>query len=178
MTHDIPEEESEYKSKTQIKREMEALQALGELLLDVPPGVYKKMPIPEELDDALQTIKKIKSHSARRRQLQYIGKVMRQIDAAPIQAAVDEWRNGHKKLAREFHKLEQLRDDLLDNKNGVLQTVINDHPECDIQHLRQLIRMAQQERKQEKPPKNYRKLFQLLKSLYQPEADNDTQDET
>ena len=164
MTDDF-NDDSEYKSKTRLKKEMHALQDLGAQLLELPAAAYKKMPIPEELDEAISAMRKIKSHPARRRQMQYIGKVMREIDAAPIQKAYDDWKNGNKQIAREFQQLEQLRDDLLAAKPGVLESLIEECPDCDIQQLRQLVRLAQQERNLQKPPKHFRKLFQLLKEL-------------
>ncbi len=160
------DDDIDYKSKSQLKREVEALQKLGESLLELPDAIYKSFPIPEDLDAALQDAKRIKSNVAKKRQMQFIGKVMRDIDAEPIQQAYEEWKTGRKKMAREFHKLEQLRDDLIAGENDALQTLITEHPSVDIQQLRQLIRGAQQEKKNNKPPKNFRKLFQLLKELH------------
>ena len=104
-------EDEEYKSKTQIKEEMLALKDLGAALLDVPKSVYDSFPIPDELDEAIQTSHRIKSHIAKKRQLQYIGKVIRGIDYQPIQAAYDEWKNGRKKLSQEgnWRALSKLR---------------------------------------------------------------------
>lgn len=155
----------EYKSKTQVKKELHALQDLGKVLLELPLGVYQSLPIPEDLDEAIKQSRKITSHVARKRQIQYIGKLMRQIDVEPIQHAYDEWKNGRKKLAREHQQLEKTRELLLSGNKDTLNEIIEQHPECDIQQLRQLIRLAQQEQKLQKPPKNYRKLFQFLKEL-------------
>ncbi len=159
------ETDEEIKSKTQIKQEMHALQALGEALLEVPMGVYKSFPIPAELDEVIKETRKITSNIARKRQLQYLGKVMRQVEIDPIQSAYDEWKSGRKKIARNHHHLEETRDKLIEGDKTTLNEVIEKHPECNIQQLRQLIRLAQQERKLQKPPKNYRKLFQFLKEL-------------
>ncbi len=109
--------------------------------------------------------KRINSNIAKRRQIQYIGKLMRRIDAEPIQSAYDEWKSGRKKMARDHQQLEETRDRLVDGDKNALSEVIENHPDCNIQQLRQLIRSAQHERKLEKPPKNYRKLFQFLKEL-------------
>lgn len=156
-------ETEEIKSKTQLKDEMHELQSLGEALLALPLSVYNTLPVPEDLDNALTAARKISAHGARRRQMQFIGKVMRTIDAAPLQAAYDEWRTGNKKLAREHQNLEELRDKLIAGDKSALDEFIQQHKDCDIQQLRQLIRLAQQEKKLDKPPKNYRKLFQFLK---------------
>lgn len=153
------------KSKTQIKDEMRDLQKLGEALLDLPLSVYQTFPIPEELNSALELARKINSHGAMRRQMQFIGKIMRTIDAQPLQEAYDEWLTGNKKLAREHQHLEDLRDELINGDKQALENIITKHTNCDIQQLRQLIRLAQQEKSLNKPPKNYRKLFQFLKDL-------------
>lgn len=155
----------EKKSKTRVKNEMHALQSLGEELLGIPVNVYKSFPIPDELGQAIADARKINSNSAMRRQLQLIGKLMRRIDSEPIQLALDEWKNGQKKRARDLQNIEKLREQLLDGDIDVLNDLIGSHPGCDIQQLRQLIRLAQQERKLEKPPKHFRKLFQFLKEL-------------
>lgn len=155
--------EEEPKSKTRLKDEMHELQSLGEALLALPLSVYNTLPVPEDLDNALTAARKISAHGARRRQMQFIGRVMRSIDAAPLQAAYDEWKSGNKKLAREHQGLEELRDDLIAGNKSTLDEYIQQHPDCDIQQLRQLIRLAQQEKNLAKPPKNYRKLFQFLK---------------
>jgi len=159
------ETEEDIKSKTQIKQEMHALQTLGEALLEVPPGVYKSFPIPDELDEVIKETRRITSNIAKKRQIQYLGKVMRQVEVEPIQRAYDEWKSGRKRMARDHHHLEETRDKLIEGDKNTLNEVIEKHPECNIQQLRQLIRLAQQERKLQKPPKNYRKLFQFLKDL-------------
>ena len=163
------EADEELKSKTQIKQELHDLKKLGAALIDLPKNVYDQMPIPEKLDIAIKESKRIKSHIAQKRQLQYIGKIMRLIEVEEIKAietAYNEWKNGRKTLAREHQQLEILRDKLIEGDKEALITFINDHPGCDIQHLRQIVRLAQQEKKLEKPPKNFRKLFQLLKDIH------------
>lgn len=156
---------NEEKSKSERKRDMLELQVLGEALLALPLSVYEKFSIPEELDDALNAARKITAHGAKRRQLQFIGKVMRNIDAEPLQQEYDDWKEGNRKLARNHQHLEEIRDQLIIGDKDCLETFINEHPQCDIQQLRQLIRQAQQEKLLNKPPKNFRKLFQLLKDL-------------
>lgn len=153
------------KSKTQVKQEMLALQTLGEALVDAPLSVYKKFPIPEDLDLVIKETRKVTSHIARKRQLQYLGKVMRHVDVEPIQQAYDDWKSGYKKIARDHQHLEVVREKLIADDKEIFNELIEKNPQCDIQQLRQLIRLAQQERKLEKPPKNYRKLFQFLKEL-------------
>lgn len=163
--------EEELKSKTEIKQEMRDLQAIGVALIDLPESVYKKISIPEDLDEAIQTYKKIKSHNAQKRQRQYIGRLMRGIDSEPLITALKEWKDGNKKLARDFNRLEQLRLDLLQDENKqTIDQLITDHPECDRQQLMQLIRAAQKEHHAESNGKNFKKLFRFLKELATPEA--------
>lgn len=163
MTEEWFDDES--KSKSQIKHEMHELQALGEALIELPDSIYETFPVPEELDTAIRAARKINSHGARRRQLQLIGKIMRNIDSEPIAEAYQSWKTGRKKLAREHQQLEQLREELLTSNRKALEELLLAHPGCDIQQLRQLIRLAQQEQAAGKPPKYYRKLFQFLKDL-------------
>ena len=158
-------DEDQPKSKTQIKLEMHELQALGEALLQLPESVYNTFPIPEELDNEIVAARKIKTHSAKRRQLQLIGKIMRHIETDEIAAAYNHWQTGMKQAAREHHQLEQLRDELINGNKAALEQLITAHPDCDIQQLRQLIRLAQSEQTNQKPPKYYRKLFQFIKEL-------------
>ncbi|HEY9032950.1 MAG TPA: ribosome biogenesis factor YjgA [Pseudomonadales bacterium] len=157
--------EDEIKSKSQAKREMQDLQALGEKLLHMPDSAYRKIPVPDALDKVIAEARRIKSNSALRRHLQLIGKIMRQIDADPIRTAIDNWENGNRHEARHHQQLEQLRDALVEQQPGVLQQLIDEHPGCDIQQLRQLVRLACQEQQAGSGRKHYRKLFQFLKDL-------------
>lgn len=156
------------KSKSQLKREMHELQQLGEALVEMPVAAYDKLPVPAQLDEAIALARNIKSRSALRRQLQLIGKIMRRIDSEPIANAYQQWQGGNRQQARHHQQLEQLRDQLIDS-DDVLAQLINDKPDCDIQQLRQLVRLARQELnpEQNKPPRYYRKLFQFLKQLHE-----------
>lgn len=167
---DFDELEESFKSKSDIKKEMHALQDLGVELLDVPVNVYKKFPIPEELDEAIQVYRKITSNNAKKRQRGYIGRIMRSLDPAPIENALQEWKDGNKKLAREFHRLEQVREELLEGSQQAINDVMELYPDCDRQQLMQLIRSAQKEAKENSPPKSFKKLFQFLKALAQQSA--------
>jgi len=104
-----PEEEIIWVSKTEMKTDMDALQKLGEELVGLKPSVLDKFPLSEDLAQAIKDAQRFKNE-AKRRQLQYIGKVMRSVDPEPIQAALDKVRNKHSQATAELHKLEQLRD--------------------------------------------------------------------
>lgn len=161
-----PEEEIIWVSKTEMKTDMEALQKLGEELVTLKPSVLEKFPLSEDLALAIQDAQRFKNE-AKRRQLQYIGKIMRNIDPEPIQAALDKVRNKHSQATAELHKLEQLRDRIVEEGDAAISEVMEMYPEADRQRLRQLARQANKEKKANKPAKAFREIFQILKELKQ-----------
>lgn len=164
---DLPEDEEEITliSKSQLKRESEALQKLGEELVELPASKLAKIPMPEELADAVELARKITARGGRKRQLQYIGKVMRKIDAEPVEKAMNELRTEHLRENARLHTLEQWRDRLLHEGDAALAELLEQQPNVDRQHLRQLMRNAQQEAKKNKPPKSARELFRYLREV-------------
>lgn len=161
---DEEQEEIIWVSKSEIKRDAEALKQLGEKLVNLTKTNLEKIPLPENILDAIELAQRVQKE-ARRRQLQYIGKLLRQIDVEAIQDALDKIENKHNQQQALLHKLEQLRDDLIEKGDDLLSEIINDYPMADRQHLRNLIRVAQKEKIQNKPPKAYREIFQYLKNL-------------
>ncbi|CCN37955.1 Putative alpha helix protein [Vibrio nigripulchritudo SO65] len=159
------EEEIIWVSKTEMKQDMEALQKLGEELVELKPAVLDKFPLNEDLRDAIADAQRFKNE-ARRRQLQYIGKLMRTEDPEPIQAALDKVRNKHSQATAELHKLEQLRDRVIEDGDSAIADVIELYPTADRQRLRQLARQAKKEKQGNKPPKAFREIFQTLKALH------------
>ncbi len=166
-----PLTESRRRSKTRAKEEVEALQALGKRLVDVGNDRLKKLDIPESLRDAVLEAKKISSHGALRRQMQFIGKLMRDVDTDPIQEMLDELDGISNKANARFHALEKLRDRLIEDES-VITSLKNDYPELDVSALRTLRRNALKEQAEQKPPKAYRAIFQLLKSLESAKAED------
>jgi ribosome-associated protein len=163
---DLPsDDEPEEKSKTQIKREMEALQDLGKKLMEQKPDILKKMPLSDELLRAIKESHRIKQNEAKRRHLQYIGKLMRDVDAEAIQLVIDQHEAGTRAYVQYFHQLETWRDRLIQENPTPLEAFIQVYPDADRQHLRQLIRNAQREAQQEKPPAASRKLFKYIREL-------------
>lgn len=158
------EEEIIWVSKTEMKEDMEALQVLGEELVGLKPAVLDKIPLREELRDAIDNGQRFKNE-AKRRQLQYIGKLMRSEDPEPIQAALDKIRNKHSQMTAELHKLETLRDRVVEEGDSAIADVMERFPNADRQRLRQLSRQAAKEKQNSKPPKSYREIFQVLKGL-------------
>lgn len=165
-----PMTEGRRRSKTKAKEEVEALQDLGRRLVGVGNDRLKKLDIPESLLDAVLEAKRITSHGALRRQMQYIGKLMRDVDTEPIQEMLDELDGISNKANARFHALEKLRDRLLEDE-AVITTLKNEYPDLDVSALRTLRRNACKEQAEQKPPKAYRAIFQLLKTLEHPEAD-------
>lgn len=152
-------------SKSQLKRESHALQALGEELVGLPAAKLAKIPMPDELAEAVAQARKIKARGGLKRQLQYIGKIMRSIDAEPIERALEEMHNAAGREAAKFHRLEQWRDRLLAEGDAALGPLLEEFPHAERQHLRQLIRNAQQEAAKGKPPKSAREIFRYLRDL-------------
>jgi ribosome-associated protein len=161
------EQEYERPSKSQLKREMLDLQKLGAELIAEPRDRIKRVQMPEDVRDAILECQLIKDHEGRRRQLQFVGKKMRTLDAdelAVIQKAIDSWRGMSKSDTASMHALERRREKLLTD-DKVLTALLAEHPELDAQHLRTLIRNARKEQAEQKPPKAYREIFQILKQL-------------
>lgn len=147
-------------SKSQIKREMIALQKLGEMLVELTPSELDKLELDPTLSEAIATARGLKNHEAKRRQLQYIGKLMRNIDAKPIEEAINKIQNQHHQFDKQFHQIEEWRDKLIAEGDTQLQEFITQYPDADRQQLRQLIRQAQQNQKGAKT-----ELFRLLRQL-------------
>ncbi|QIA62361.1 ribosome-associated protein [Vibrio astriarenae] len=159
-----PEEEIIWVSKTELKRDMEELQKLGEELVNLKPSVLEKFPLSDDLRDAIKDAQRF-NKEARRRQIQYIGKIMRNEDPEPLQAALDKVRNKHSQATAELHKLELLRDRVVEEGDSAISDVMAQFPSADRQRLRQLARQAAKEKKADKPAKAFREIFQVLKEL-------------
>jgi ribosome-associated protein len=161
------DEEPEIISKSEIKRQMTALQKLGEKLMELSPKQLALVPMSEKLEEALETAKRINHHEGKRRQMQYIGKLMRSEDGEAIGAVIQQIEDGQKALARAFQRLEQWRDKLIAEGESAIGEIIQSYPDIDRQHLRQLIRNAQKEASQNKPPASARKLFKYLREVHE-----------
>jgi ribosome-associated protein len=159
-------EENEQLSKTQIKAQMVAMQKLGESLVHLGQSSLSKIPMDPELLDAVMLARKIlRKKEGYRRQLQLIGKIMRNIDIAPIEQALNNIKSAHKKLNDAFHGTEMLRDAMLKEGDSKIESAITDYPLLDRQKLRQYVRQASKQLAENKPPKSSRELFQYLKQI-------------
>ena len=158
------EQEDEWVSKTQMKKQMNDLQALGMELTKLSSDTLKKIGLDEELFEAIATYKKITSNSALKRQAQFIGRLMRDTDPAPIEAYLAKLR-GDKTAHNAFlQRVEQARTRLLAD-DGAITQFMADFPQADAGKLRTLIRNTKKEQEQNKPPKNFRALFQEIKAV-------------
>lgn len=166
-------------SKSELKRRMTELQQLGEKLTQLTPAQLAKVAITDQrLIEAIDQAKRINARGGKRRQLQYIGKLMRDIDADPIRQAIQDLEQGNQAENHRFHRLENLRDILLTRGDAGLESVIEQLPGADRQHLRQLLRKHQREVSEGKPQATARKIFRYLRVLDDSEsldssADND-----
>jgi ribosome-associated protein len=143
---------------------MTALQDLGAELVALSKERLAKIDMPERLRDALRDAQRFTKHEAKRRQMQYIGKIMRDIDAAPLQAAMNEIKGKSEAANIRQHRLERLRTRLMEDE-AVFSELARDYPHADMQHLRQLRRNALKEAQQGKSPRAYRELFRELREL-------------
>jgi len=165
--NEIPPE----KSKTQFKREASDLQKLGVQLTELSEDTLNQLDLPEQLLDAVLEAKKIHQRGGRKRQLQYIGKIMRKIDAGPIEQSLLKIKQQHKQVVSRFHQIESWRDELVQGSTDTLSKLIELFPELDRQYVRQLMRNAQRESSQQKTPKSARLLFKYLQELDNLNAD-------
>ncbi len=159
-------------SKSQLKRESHALQDLGKELIALRADQLAKIPLPEDLLEAIHDHQRFKKHEAKRRQLQYIGRLMRSLDPEPIQAALDDVKGVSATEVARQHRLERQRDELMEDE-GILFRIAEANPGADLQRLRVLRRNAIKEREVGKPPKSYREIFRVLREI---DESNPTED--
>ena len=174
------EQEYERPSKSEAKRQSLEVQKLGEELVNEARDRVKRVPMPEDVRDAILMCQTITNHEGRRRQMQFVGKKMRTLDEeeiAVIQRTIDSWKGMSKADTAALHALERRRDKLLADDKA-LTVLLEENPELDVQHLRTLIRNARKEQAENKPPKAYREIFQILKDLAKKgkAADGDDED--
>ncbi|CAA0110366.1 Uncharacterised protein [Halioglobus japonicus] len=161
-------------SKSALKREMHRLQAMGESLVDLNDSQLERIPVDDDrLLSAIRECRQIRSNSARKRHLQFIGKLMRNIDPAPIEQALQALYTTRQQNAAAFHQLEQLRTDILAEGITGVELAVARFPNADRQHLRQLLLQHGRETKRHKPPAASRKLFAYLRELQDAQGDTD-----
>ena len=159
-----PEDEAERPSKSERKRAMAALQDIGAELVMLNAGQLAQIELPERLVEAVLDAQRISNFEGRRRQLQFIGKIMREIDPAPIRAALDQWTGVARELTTRQRAIERWRERLL-AEDDALTSFAAEHPGCDLQHLRSLIASVKRDRALNRTAKNYRELFRTIRDI-------------
>lgn len=152
-------------SKSQVKREMHELQALGKALSELTPRELAQIELPEKLQDAIELMQRITSNNAKRRQLQFIGRVMRDIDVEAIRHDLETIKNSARIAAQQHHVVEQWRDRILAEGDTAINAFLESYPDADRQKMRQLERQAAKESQQEKAPASARLLFKYLREV-------------
>jgi len=159
-------EEDDFISKTRRKRQMHDLQAIGAALVKLTPEKVARIDMPEALREAVREAQRLTKHEARRRQLQYIGKIMRDLDAGPIQEQLNELEAPSRKQTAIFHVAEKWRTALVDDPAQVAEFV-KEYPDADADRLRELAAGAVEEKRVGKPPRQFRELFHVLNGILQ-----------
>ena len=163
-------------SKTKLKAEADAAQDIGKKLIALSKEKLIKLDLPETLFDAVIEAKRLTANGAIRRQLQYLGRLMRDIDNAPIIEQLQAWEGKNTQENARFHTMERWRTRLI-IEPAALQEFYTKFPLADIQQLRTLIRNAQREEAALKPPKSSREIFKLIRELSESEQVNDSDDQ-
>jgi ribosome-associated protein len=162
-------EEDDFISKTRRKREARNLQDVGAALVALSEEQLARLDLPEMLLDAVLACKPITKHEARRRQIQFIGRLMRNVDSAPIAEQLRAIEAPSKRDTALLHLAEKWRQDFLADADAILRFA-REFPEADQDHLRNLVRGAQEEKRASKPPKKFRELFHAVNDLIQDHA--------
>jgi ribosome-associated protein len=163
---------SERPSKTQRKKEMHALQALGKQLVELGRDQLAQVDLPQDLRDAIAFAHRVTSHEGRRRHMQYIGKLMRQVDPDEVRAAIGRATGESRAAVAQMHLAERWRDRLLADDEA-LTVFMSEQPGADAQWLRAAIRAARREHAAGQPPKHARELYRWLHDQLAPHASND-----
>lgn len=168
--HPEPETEDDFDdrpSKSELKRQSDELQRLGEALIELAPNELDALQLPEKLRDAVDLAKRITAHGGLYRQKQFIGKLMRKIDVEPIRHALEAKRQQHRTDVLRLKRVEQWRDRLL-SEPSALNALLEEYPGADVRPFERLIAQARHERDHHQPPAAARELFRLLRDLLDP----------
>ena len=155
-------------SKTKLKAEADVAQSIGKKLVDLSKDRLIKLALPEALFDAVLEAKRLTANGAIRRQMQYLGRLMRDIDSAPIVEQLQAWEGKNTQENARFHGMERWRDRMIENADAVSEFLVA-YPHSDSQQLRALIRNVQKETAANKPPKSSRELFKLIREITETE---------
>jgi Uncharacterized protein conserved in bacteria len=173
-------EDDGYKSRSQKKRESTAVQKIGATLTSLPKAEIEALGLPDDLVAALLDWKKFPGHEAKRRQMQYIGRIMRDMNLDAIEEILEAHLSPKRAEAQQLHQIETLRDTLVNAEDNererVLATITAQYPSAPLARLRHLAITAGAERAGKKPPKAYRELFRLLRDMHEDTAEESGQE--
>lgn len=159
------DENGEWVSKTRRKRECDAMQKIGEDLITLKLSELEQIDIPDRLRDAILEAHKIKQHGALKRHKQFIGKIMRDIDADDIAKQLNDLRHKDDLNNANFKRIEKWRDRIINDGDKALDELVAEFPNIDRQHIRQLVRKAHKEQETNKPPTAFRQIFKYLRDM-------------
>lgn len=161
------DDESSYEylgpSKTQLKREAQALLDIGKKLLELKDAELARIPMTDELRKEVMQGRGIKAFAARKRHLKFLGRLLREQDSEAVVAAVTEIEAARNGETVQFHRMEKWRDRLMEEGDGAMQEWINTYPDSDWRKLRDVLRQARKEHDQGKPPTAFKQLFRLIR---------------
>lgn len=162
-------EEDEFISKTRRKKQMSDLQEVGARLVELSAEQLARLELPENLRDAIEAARGMTRHEARRRQIQYIGRIMRDVDAGPIAERLAALTAPSKRQTALFHVAERWRQEMLADP-GTVARFVSEFPDADPQRIRELVEEARSEKREAKPPRQFRELFHVLTAIVQDHA--------
>lgn len=171
-TYSPDEEQDEGPSKSALKRQSAELQRLGESLIELSPAELDELPLPEKLRDAVDIAKRITANGGLYRQKQFIGKLMRKIDAEPIRLALEAKKQAQRTQVLRLRRVEQWRDRLL-NETAALAEFIAEFPMADPKQMERLMARAQHERDHQQAPAAARELFRMLRDVLEQPGENE-----
>ena len=163
--NDSYEDDEDWVSKTQRKRECDAMQKLGEALITLKLSELNELNLPDVLQSAIEEAHRIRQHGALKRHKQFIGKLMRDVDIDEIQQQYDNLRHKDDLNNARFKRLEKWRDRIIAEGDAAMNELLAEFPQIDRQHIRQLLRNARKEQENNKPPVAYRQIFKYLRDL-------------
>jgi ribosome-associated protein len=175
------EDDTPRETRGEKKRKALQLERLGESLVKLPPAKLARVPLPNDLAAAVteaQRIFAMGAHGGYRRQVQFIGRIMRTVDAQPIADALEALKGEDAPSSATFRAAERWRDRLVDEGDRALEELVKDKPEVDRTNMRTLIRQAQKEKANGKPPHASRTIFRELRSLFQASTESSSETET
>jgi ribosome-associated protein len=162
-------DEDDFISKTQRKRQMRDLQDVGAELVKLSAEMIARLDLPEGLREAVLDCKRFTKHEAIRRQMQYIGRIMRDLDSAPIAEQLAALHAPSRRQSALFHLAERWRQDMMADPESI-QRFVAEFPEADALRLRELVAAAQKEHAAERSPRHFRELFHVLNGVLQDSA--------